>query len=230
VDRKNWLEVNKQLDEMLQDAKYVQALARHFTERHKKRFSGKRVRNDIKNLIEKHTSADGVRNYFVEQVLGYAELIKNLLLAKRIRIWRAPQGSQFVTSDNPLVSFIVMSNGRFAPGFGFNHKDTVGAFPIAPDACLLLGGDDPSERFYVDAKAVDEINWAIIGSADKYVYAKTEDPDIQKLSQEIIGTYRYGETSFIPGRPLPHIKDMMPHLLKLQVGSSRKQQSKKSQS
>lgn len=220
--RTNWLEIHKQLDETLQDDQYVQALANHFTVRHKKRFSRTRVRNDIKTLIKNHTSTEGVRNYFVEQVLEYAEMITNLLLAKQFRVWKAPQGSQFVTSDNPLVSFVVMSNGRFAPGFGFNHKDTVGALPIAPDACLLFGGNDPSERFYVDTKAVDEINWAVIGLADKYVYASTEDDAIQKLSQEIIGTYRYGVTSFIPRGPLPHIREMMPQLLNFQTKRSER--------
>ena len=67
---KSWLDIHDQLDKVLDDEQYVHALVEHFTTRHNRKFSKAGVRRDIKRLINKHTSAEGVRNYFVEQVLG----------------------------------------------------------------------------------------------------------------------------------------------------------------
>lgn len=220
----SWVEIHQQLEETVEDARYLNALADHFTKRYKKKYSPAQIGKEIKNLVRKSTTVEATKNYFLEQLIEYAGMVAGLLLMKPLRVWKAPQGSQFVTSDNPLVSFMVI-NGHFAPGFGFNHKDTIGALPIAPDACLLFGGDDPSERFYVDANAVDEINWAVIGSADKCVYAKTQDDATNKLVHEILGSYRYGKTSFIPKVPLPHIKDFMRQILGLEISENGTQKS-----
>jgi hypothetical protein len=58
--------------------------------------------------------------------------MKNVALQKSWQLWRAPRGVEFVTSDNPLVTFIDLGNGGLNSGHGLRKQDTIGIFPIAP--------------------------------------------------------------------------------------------------
>ena len=144
-----------------------------------------------------------------ETLTAYRSQACRALLNKRWQIWKAPEDTPFVTSDNPLVTYVAVSNGEFAPGFGFNMTESFAAFPVAPSACLVIGGNDTRERIVVDEATVRRLNRVVISSSDRYVYSKTKDDKIQELAQEAIGTYRYGENAFVLVGPHPSVREFI---------------------
>jgi hypothetical protein len=156
------------------------------------------------------------KNNFLDELLNNANMTADALTDKQMRIWKAPKGTQFVTSDNPLVTFVVVPNGEFAPGFGFRQKETIAFFPISPSNCVSFGseGRDPRDHFELSAEAMQKLNWAMIASSHHFVYANTKDAAIQELGDELIGTYIFGENSFIPRGPLSDVKSFIRIFLK----------------
>jgi hypothetical protein len=57
------------------------------------------------------------------------------------------------------------------------------------------------------------------GSAHHFVFAQTEDAEIQKLAHELIGSRIFGRTAFAPRGPLPTAKDYLIKFLGLKVES-----------
>lgn len=80
------------------------------------------------------------KNQFLTDLLNNAESIANLILNKPTwEVWQAPEGLEFITSDNPLVSAVPLSHGKFHPGYGFGKQEIIALFPLAPTACLAAG-------------------------------------------------------------------------------------------
>jgi Protein of unknown function (DUF4238) len=213
--KRNWLEIYQQLDEAIKEDGYADELAQYFSVKLGKNLSRQSLRNDIKGLILRSATAERGKNNFLEELLDNTNMTADALSAKQVRIWKAPKDTQFVTSDNPLVSFVVVPNGEFAPGFGFRRQDALAFLPVSPTKCVLFGGDDPHEHFDIDAETMRKLNWAMIASAHHLVYGKTKDVGVQTMTNELIGTYVYAKTAFIPRGPLPNIKDFISHFLGL---------------
>lgn len=208
-NKKNWLEIYQQLDEAMKEDDFASELTQYFSLKVGKTLSRDWIRKHLKGLIQEYATAEQAKNVFLEELINNANMTADQLLAKRSRIWKAPKGTQFVTSDNPLATFIVVPNGEFAPGFGFGRNDTVAAFPVCPNKCLLFGGDDPNEHLDVDVDKVWKINEVLISSSHHFVYANKDDSSIQRMAQQLIGTRIFGVTAFVPSGPLPTVKDFI---------------------
>lgn len=122
-NKKDWLRIYQQLDEAIKDDAYADELAQYFSIKLGKILSRQSVREDLRGLIMRSATEEQGKNNFLEELINNANITADDLSNKQMRIWRAPKNTQFVPSDNPLVTFIVVPNGEFAPGFGFGRKD-----------------------------------------------------------------------------------------------------------
>jgi hypothetical protein len=215
--KRNWLELYQQLDEIMKEYEFAAALIDHFNRKLGGDKSVDWIRGHMKELIQQKATTVEAKNNFLEELIGNVEMARDALLQRRMRILKAPSGRQFVTSDNPLITFMPLPHGEFLPGEGFGKPTTMMVFPIAPNACVFFGGDDSAARHDVDAKMVKKINWIVIASAHHFVFSQTEDAEIQKMAQQLIGTYIFGKTAFIPRGPLPTARDFLVKFLGLQV-------------
>ena len=161
-------------------------------------------------------SSSAVKNEFLKSLLSNAEAIKDILLKKRWQIWRPSPAKEFVTSDNPLVTFMPVGNGELNPGHGFRVKGVVAAFPLAPNACLAMGVDGP-ETVVLDVTRTTKVNEVIVRLCDRFVYSRTLSAEIQKTVDQCGGAAKYGESAFLPvGLQVPSLK----HHLRTTLGLS----------
>jgi hypothetical protein len=205
----------------MKDEKFAAALVDHFNRKLGGDKSVVWIQQHMKELIQQNATTVEAKNNFLQELIANVEMTRDQLLTRRMRVLKSPVGSQFVTSDNPLVTFTVVPNGEFLPGEGFGKPTTMMVFPIAPNACVFFGGDDPSVRHVVDAKMVEKINWIVIASAHHFVFSQAEDAEIQKMAQQLIGAYIFGKTAFIPRGPLPTARDFLVNFLGLQIKKDR---------
>jgi hypothetical protein len=149
------------------------------------------------------------KNAFLSNLISNSELKSQMLVKKQPwRVLRPPQGREFVTSDNPLVTFIPLTNGKLHPGYGFNFNGSVSVFVLAPDACLSMG-QWPVPNTLSDA-TLSELHEAIISICDRYVYSTTRDDEVQKLVANHAGQFRYGINALLPtGVQLPDACQML---------------------
>jgi Protein of unknown function (DUF4238) len=222
-NKKEWLRIHRQLDEALKDDHYADELAHHFSVKYGQALTRQSIRDHINALIMRSATEEQGKNNFVEELINNANMIADFLLDKQMRIWKAPKGTQFVTSDNPLVTFVVLPHGGFAAGFGFRQKETIAFMPISPNSCVSFGGEgrDPRDHFELKPEVMQRLNWLMMASSHHFVYAKTEDTAIRKLGDELIGTYIYGETAFVRIGPWPDVKDFMRLFLGVAVRSTK---------
>ncbi len=222
-NKKSWLEIHRQLDEAIKEDDYADELAQYFSVKYGNTLSRQSLRDTLNALIMRSATEEQGKNNFLEELLNNANTTVDALLDKQMRIWKAPKGTEFVTSDNPLVTFVVVPNGEFAPGFGFRRKETIAFMPISPTRCISFGGEgrDPMEHFELNVDAMRKLTWAMIASAHHFVYANTQDASIKQMGDELIGTYIYGEHSFVPRQPLPTVKDFLRVFLGVAVRSAK---------
>src|SRR5258708_40236939 len=105
--------------------------------------SGTRMRERLLKHADDMKSTPESKNAFLRDFLWQADDIKELLLQKPWRLWRAQPEAEFVTSDNPVISFVPVGNGELSPGYGFRFPGVVVAFPLSPGACLVMGDVGP---------------------------------------------------------------------------------------
>jgi hypothetical protein len=163
------------------------------------------IRKGIHVWSERAPSKAAARNSYLSDLLKFAAQIAELLLSKQPWVVLRPsEEAEIVTSDNPLVTFVPMANGKLLPGYGFNKKKAVAVFPLAPTACLLMGDAWHLARSRIDAATLWELNEAIVSICDRYVYSKTFCEETARRVEESAGTVRYGVNAFVgPGVTLP---------------------------
>lgn len=215
----NWTRIITEYSELIKDEKYIADL----TADYKGRFpdedvTADAIRKRLKELAEGFQKPGAAKNVFIRDVLNHAELIKEALLRKPWQLWIAPAGIEFITSDNPVVSFVPLANGELHPGHGFAKPETVIAFPLAPDTCLVMGIPGPNEviRVKKDNQSVNKLNEVLIMLCDRYVYSKTRSEEIRKAVDQFAGSARYGVSAFVRvGNERPSVRDFFRRNLRL---------------
>jgi len=107
------------------------------------------------------------------------------------------------------VTFVPLAHGLLHPGYGLRREDADAAFPLAPDACLLMGHawQVPTS---LDKTMVDRLNDALICVSDRYVYSKTFSSEIQEYVDQYGGSSRYGVNAFMPiGLKMPMARQFL---------------------
>lgn len=215
----NWTKIITGYCELIKDEKYIADLTLEYQSRFPQdNVTADAIRKRLSELAEGFQKPETAKNVFIRDVLNHAELIKQALLNKPWQLWIAPAGMEFITSDNPVVSFVPLSNGEFHPGHGFAKPETVIAFPLAPDTCLVMGipGQNSIMRVNVDAQTANKLNEVLILLCDYYVYSNTRSDDIKELVDKCAGAARYGKNAFVRiGEERPSVKDFFRRNLKL---------------
>jgi hypothetical protein len=96
-------------------------------------FTPDSVRQLVLDRVQEDNKPEEINTHFVSNLKGLVDYFTGLLLQKRWQVWRSAQGTEFITSDNPVINFLPLVHGPFHPGHGFNKGVT--GFPQAPDAC-----------------------------------------------------------------------------------------------
>lgn len=116
-------------------------------------------------------------------------------------VLEAPEGSEFVTPDNPIVTFIKFKEDVWSPGHGFRKPGVIVAFPLSPSACLTIG-DSGAEFQPVNAACVMRTNEVVVSCCDRFVYVKTQQSsEVHKLMDTVGGWSVPGKTAFL-GEPV----------------------------
>jgi len=185
-----------------------------FKRRFNQDFTEEEIRDIMTKPFQEMRGPGAEKNQFLADLIGSAESIAKLILNKPIwEVWQAPEGLEFITSDNPLVSAVLLPHGKFHPGHGFGKQEIIALFPLAPIACLAAGAFTSGTNGVVGyrsvtASTVTEVNEAILSISDRYVYSKTRSDDVQKTVDLYGGTFRYGVNALMPvGIKLPSVAE-----------------------
>jgi hypothetical protein len=190
----------------LDDEMYLSELAREVSDKYDKVTSGDDIRKAALGMVERARTRGALKNAFLHNLHQIANTLARTLVKKSWQVWYAPEGYEFVTSDNPLISFRIFQEEQLplALGEGFAKDGVIAAFPLAPTACLIIGPAGSSRT--VDERTVAKVNEAIIRLCGRYVYSRTFSKDIQGAVDRYAGGIRYGINAFLS--PDPKVPDV----------------------
>lgn len=122
----------------------------------------------MRRYLDKAMSEGRLRAKYVREE-AWRLMIENLLEAGRLPLemeWflLRPNEGEFIVSD---CGFSAMRNDR-------NELET--AFPLAPDACLVLGGQgDGLRRISVPGATVQDLNSRVYNHAERFIFGRNEE-------------------------------------------------------
>ncbi len=192
------------LESATDDESLLEEITESLNGRHGTHVTVQIIRRQIKKWLQEAGHPAIAKNAFVSQLLENTDLIADILQRKQPwNVIRPPNGHEFITTDNPLITFVPLPNGKLNTGHGFNKQDAAAVFPLAPDACLLMGAAWQVPRT-LDASTFHELCEAMVVICDRYAYSKTRSDQINVLVSGFGGTSRYGVSAFLPiGLKLP---------------------------
>lgn len=197
----NWAKLKGPFSQLEFNEEYVQDTAAHYTEYTGEVVTPEQVRQLIRKQAQRFSEKEMIGNTFIQDLLFHAEVMKTELVPRAWQVWQAPTGTEFVTSDNPVVTFVRLKEDLWHPGHGFRQPGVVVAFPLAPTACLTVGFADRPEFQEVDAATVTLLNDIVVRCSDRFVYSKTLSEEIKKMVNEVGRTSVPGETAFVGAFP-----------------------------
>ena len=194
----NWSNIVGEILELLEDEKFIGELASGLASKLGRPVSERQMHDGIQQWLRAAQNAESPRQSFLSDLLENAHFIAEVLLRKEPwRVLRPAEELEFVTSDNPLITFVPLTHGKLHPGYGFRRVEAVAAFPLSPNACLLMGDAWPIAR-NLDTAGVRELNEAFISLSDAYVYSKTYFKDVEEATKLYGGSFRYGVNALVP--------------------------------
>jgi hypothetical protein len=193
-----WSNIVAEVEELLRDREFMRELASGLASKIGQPVSEQQVQDGVQQWFDAAQIPDSSRESFLSDLLDNARFIAELLLRKEPwQVLRPPDGFEFVTSDNPLITFVPLPHGKLHPGYGFRRREAAAAFPLAPTACLLMGDAWTTSR-NLGADNLRELNETFISLSDVYVYSKTYSAQVEQATQAYGGSFRYGVNAFIP--------------------------------
>ena len=196
----NWAKLQEPYSQLALDEEYVRDTAEHFSEDTGEVVTPDRIRELIREQAATFSQREMTDNAFIRDLMFHADTLKADLVPKPWQVLKAPDGTEFVTSDNPVVTFIKLKDDLWHPGHGFRRPGVVVAFPLAPTACLTIGvaGRDFQE---VDAATVTRMNDIVVRCSDRFVYSKTRSQEMIDMVNTIGGSSVPGKTAFVGQMP-----------------------------
>jgi hypothetical protein len=176
---KTYADLHRQFADLIQDDAWLTEVTARYIERTGDSVRPHVLKERIALFASRMEDKKELRNNFVEDLIHTTEIMKNVALQKSWQLWRAPRGLEFVTSDNPLVTFIDLGNGRLNSGHGLRKQDTIGIFPIAPHVCVAMGPQGP-ESVTIESAAVTLVNRVIIELCERYVYSRIKSEELRR--------------------------------------------------
>jgi len=196
----NWAKMQGPFAQLEFNEDYVRDTAAHFSETTGETVTADDIRQLIRNQAARFSKKEETNNSFIQDLLFQAETLKTELVPKAWQVWEAPAGSEFVTSDNPVVTFVRLAEDLWHPGHGYRKPNVVVAFPLAPTACLTVGIGGP-DFLEVDAAKVTRLNEMVIRSCDRFVYSKIRSQEILQMVNDCARTSVPGENAFVGAFP-----------------------------
>ena len=196
----NWAKLQEPFSQLEFDEDYVRDTAAHFSEVSGEPVATEQIRAMIRKQAETFTQKDMTGNTFIKDLLFHADTLKADLVPRPWQVLAAPSGSEFVTSDNPVVTFLKLREDLWHPGHGFRKPGVVVAFPLAPKACLAVGVEG-QEYQEVDTATVTRMNEIVISCSDRFVYSKTCSQEIENMVNTFGGWSVPGKTAFLGQMP-----------------------------
>ncbi len=147
--------------------------------------------------------------------MGYGVLSFPLLMDLECRVLLAPRGSEFITSDNPVVKYNQFMRWRTdGSNTGFASKGLQIFFPIWPFLTLVMYDRDVyhfgrAKRSYVhiaSAMDVHELNMLQVVAASENVYTHSSAANIFKVTQDA-ARYRRKKKAVVRVFPQPSETD-----------------------
>lgn len=206
----NWNKILKEIEQSIADDELVTEIAGCLGRRLGTQVPPDMMRNYVLDWIEKAKTPATAANSFLSDILQMSEYIAGWLLKKQPwRILRPPNNTEFITTDNPLVTFVPLKNGVLHPGYGFGKPFAVSIFPLGPQASLLMGNAWEVPTTLTPAELVS-LHEMLISMADRYIYSKSRSDSIDELVQEYAGSCRYGVNALMPvGLNMPSARDFL---------------------
>jgi hypothetical protein len=192
----NWAKIKEPFSKLELDDEYVHDLATHFTDATGELVTPEYIRGMIRDHAAEFTKKDMTGNTFVQDTLFHAEVMKAELVSRPWQVWEAPTGIEFATSDNPVITFLRITEEAWHPGHGFRKPGVVVAFPLAPTTCLTIGTAG-REFQTVDEATVIRLNELVVRCSDRFVYTKTLSTYIQEMMHSFARTSVPGENAFV---------------------------------
>ena len=154
-----------------------------------------RVPKELQKLISFENLQIDIHNWIcVAYMLKLAcdPEVLGLLNAMHLSLWRTEGTAELLTSDNPVSIFRPDAKREDHYGTGIADRRVQISVPIANDALILLmwNHDAPREG-QLDDVLVHEYNRRTVVSADKVVFASTNNEDILRIVDE----FRHCSTS-----------------------------------
>lgn len=196
----NSVKMKEPFKELIDNESFVIDLAEHYTERDGKLVTIEDVKQILRDQANSLTDRNQLQNSFIEDIQIHANQLGEILFNRKWQVWEAPQGVEFITSDNPVVNFIQIKPDVWHPGHGFRTPNSVSVFPLASSACLMMGIDG-REHVEVNAKAVELVNDVVIRSANRFVCSRSLDQKVDAQVQQNIATSVPGKSAFLGAFP-----------------------------
>lgn len=95
---------------------------------------------------------------------------------------KAPSDCYFVTSDAPLVPFVLDNDGRALIGAGFGLDNVEVSLPISPFLCLYMSRKRMQGHRAVNNKFVMEINRRTAWNAERLIISHIKTKHVRELS------------------------------------------------
>ena len=212
---KMWDELRRTYEEASKDPGWVLKQISRYKQISGKLISQKEFLEAVARVLQKAGTPEEKKNMFLTNLLRLAEKISEDLIDKPWQIWDSTSPSEFITTDNPVVT--VQPDGRagFSIGAGFANKGVVTMFPINPTSCLIIGNRG-ADRRRATVQAVQDVNKTLVMCMERWSYAKSFSVDTQWLVDHAGTTLKYFENAFVPkwrGNDPEHLKRLMSDLI-----------------
>ncbi|VVB53005.1 Uncharacterised protein [uncultured archaeon] len=194
--RGNSAKLKVTLEELMQNEAFVRDLADFYNNKRGVPTTREEAIESLRSQADSLVDRKSVHNAFIRDLQTHANQCGSLLFEKSWQVWAAPQGVGFITSDNPIVSFVELQPGLWHPGYGFGRPNAIVAFPLCSSACLMMGITGPEYRD-VTVDDVIRVNETVIRCSHKFVYSRTHDDQLNTLIQQIGGTCIAGVNAFV---------------------------------
>lgn len=96
---------------------------------------------------------------------------------------RAPSNMYFITSDCPLVCFVLNDDGSAQFGGGFRLPNAEVTFPLSPTKCLYLDRRHKHQYRAISKSFLKEINKRTAWAAERFIISHTKNKYVRRLNE-----------------------------------------------
>lgn len=200
ANARRWRDIAEPYANLASNKEYVRDVAGRYSKYLNYECTSEAIEQMIRDQSTRLSNETFTKNNFVRDLKMFIAIGKQEMLKKFWQVWHAPDGIEFVASDNPVVTFVRTGAQQeiWVPGFGFGYRSVIVGFPLAPDACLvMLDRPQPTTRRRVDAETVTRMNGVVISCCDRFVYSRTRSDEISKVVNQTASTSVPGVNAFM---------------------------------